>query len=1754
MAETLITDTVTPGDMSRLSAEQKRALLSQLLLKEAAGNASQHPLSYGQRSLWYLHQMAPTSPAYTICYAGVIAGPLDAPALERAAQHLVDRHPILRTTYTLRDGEPVQLVHPRCTARIARAELGPDQYELDGWCRRESNRPFDLETGPVFRLTLLRRADDDHVLLMSVHHIAVDFWAIDVMLDELRMLYRPEPGGAPLPPAPRYVRYADEQRRLLEGPEGERLWRYWNRQLAGDVDDLRLPLDRPRGAVQSHRGAVHRFTLDSTLTAGLKEVGRRFGTTPFVTLLAAYTALLHRYSGQDAFFVGSPFACRDGADREGLVGYVANPVVLRADLAGDPAFPDLLRRTRTTVLEALSHQEFPFGLLVERLAPARSPGHSPLFQVSFVWEQQRRFRDWTTDTDPRTSVSGLDLRTLSIGQGGAPLDLMMLIGEIGDQFSAALQYDTDIFDESTIARMAGHFITLVEGIVADADRPVSELPVLTAAEQSQLDAWNDTSVSWDGPHCLHELIAESARRNPDAPAVSFGELTLTHAELDVRAEEFAHRLQPAGAGPDVIVPVLLERSVDLVVALLGVLKAGAAFMPLDPSLPPARLAAMISDARGAPVCVTADRHRALVAGFAGDVVCADTSTGSVPAGRVEAATTPDDLAYAIHTSGSTGRPKAALNTHRGICNRLRWMQQAYPLHDADRILHKTPVTFDAAVWEIFWPLTVGAQVVVAEPERHRDVPYLVQLIADESVSTVFFVPSVLRAVVAEAGLSRCADLRRVFCAGETLPYELAQRFTACSDAELVNEYGPSETAIGVTHFRCSPGAFGSPVPIGRPIANTRIHLLDRHGHPVPVGVAGELYIGGAAVGRGYLDRPEATAASFLADPFAERAGQRMYRTGDLCRYLPDGNIVFVGRVDDQVKVNGVRIEPGEVEAALLAHPAVEDSAVAATTDDRGNTLLVAHIVATGEMPTTSELRRFLLDRLPAAMVPAIFVQAGALPRTVSGKVDRRALAAAVVSGPAEPDHVAPRSAAETVLAEIWCEVLGLDRIGVHDDFFALGGSSTHSVEVSVRAKAAGLPLTPESVFLCGTIADLAAEYDTGTAEPVSVMPEPCNTVIESLGTYLPAQAVSTETVLADCETPIRIPLQRLTGIRNRRVAGRGEYSLDIARHAALDCLARSSYRPADIDVIIACNISRCDGPDHRFTCEPSTAVRLRDLCGLQRAFAFDITNACAGMWTGITVADSFLKTGLVRRALVVSGEYITHLMRTAQKEIEGAMDPRLACLTLGDGGAAVILERGPNTRVGFHDIDMATLGRYSGMCVAKATDRPHGGGVMNCDSIAGTAVAVKHSVPYLAAVMRRHEWGPDRCDHLIIHQTSETSLNDGVVAVNRLFGKTVAHAGNTICNLAERGNTSTTTHLIALNDNIQNNRIRSGDNVVFGITGSGVTVGAALYTLDDLPDRMRRPVDTQRRGAASGSRHVPPPPPVRIRIEGLGTAPADESTGSVRSAVLAAGACLQHSGIDRRELGLIVHVGVYRDECISEPAIAAFVAGELGVNDVIDTPEEPTTFAFDILNGAVGFLNACQVAAEMIATGKAGAHAMVVASEVETNGIDSGHPRYGLCETGTALMLGRSGGAEGFGRIVFRHHPEYGDALQVYTQHRDGHGWLQIDRGPKLVAHYLDCIPAAVEELLEFEGLDRADISAVIPPHLSSEDRVELAARLDIPLAKFVHSGQDLDPFTSTVPHGLIRAREDGMVRSGDVGLIIAAGSGLQIGCTTYRF
>ncbi|HEV2756650.1 MAG TPA: amino acid adenylation domain-containing protein, partial [Actinomycetota bacterium] len=1015
---------------------------------EPAPRDSEAVLSFAQQRLWFLDQLEPGSAEYNIPHALRVRGGLDLDALGRALSDVVARHEALRTTFGAVDGEPVAVVHDAWEVALEVTELShldPDKAELEAQriAEAEAMRPFDLERGPLLRARVLRLGPDDHVLLLVMHHIVSDGWSTGVFMRELSALYGGE--GARLPQLPvQYADFAAWQRRWLSGDVLQRQLDYWRERLAGLAPVLELPADHPRPPVKTARGRTHSFAVDAATMAALRALGRARNATPFMTLTAAFQALLARYSGSDDIAIGTPIAGRTRAEVEGLVGFFVNTLVLRTDLSGDPTFGELVERVRDVALGAYAHQDVPFEKLVEELHPQRSLSHTPLFQVMFAL-QQAGSGDGPALGDAALDAFALDTTT-------AKFDLTL--GMVEDDAGAAgvVEYNLDLFEPATIERMAGHLTNLLEAVAATPETSLSELELLSPAERHHVVVeLNDTAADHPTGVLVHELFEVRVREAPDAVALVFDDGELSYGELNARANRLARHLVEAGAGPDVPVAICLERGPDLIVALLAALKSGGAYVPLDPAYPAERLAFMLQDT-GAPVVVTS-------ALLAEDGVSVHPHTDL---GRV---TSPDDLAYVIYTSGSTGTPKGVAVEHRSLVNLVSWHTAAYDVSPGDRATHLAPLGFDASVWEL-WPYLCSGATVVLPPEHVRTSPEELVEWLDANGITITFLPTALVHEVLGGGHGDSLTARTILTGGDQL--RMRPRHDAAF--ELVNHYGPTEATVVASAGIVEPTG-EAPPSIGRPIDNTAVYVLDPHGNPVPLGVPGELYVGGAGVARGYVNRPGLTAERFVPDPFSGVPGARLYRTGDRARYLSDGDIEFLGRVDHQVKIRGFRIEPGEIEACLVAHDAMRDAVVVARSDG-GDKRLVAYVV--GDVATTSELRAYVSKSLPDYMVPAHFVVLDELPLTPNGKLDRAALPAPEGRPELGVAYAAARTPAEEVLAAIWCEVLGLERVGIHDNFFELGGDSILSIQIVARANAAGLGLTPRLLFQHQTVAALAA--------------------------------------------------------------------------------------------------------------------------------------------------------------------------------------------------------------------------------------------------------------------------------------------------------------------------------------------------------------------------------------------------------------------------------------------------------------------------------------------------------------------------------------------------------------------------------------------------------------------------------------------------------------------------------------------------------
>ncbi|HSE18131.1 MAG TPA: amino acid adenylation domain-containing protein [Pyrinomonadaceae bacterium] len=1067
------------------------------------------PLSYGQQSLWFLQQLAPESVAYNIASAIKIKTKPDVAALRRAFQSLVERHAALRTTFSAVQGKAVQHVHEQRMASFETVDASLwDDAALAERLRAEAHRPFDLEHGPLLRALLFSRADEEHVLLVVAHHIVIDFWSLAILMRELGELYRD--GQTATSHTSNYCDYVRWEQRLLAGEAGERLAAFWQKELAGELPVLDLHTDRPRPTVQTFRGASEPLRLDAPLTARLKALARANDATLFITLLAAFKALLYRYTGQEDLLVGSPTAGRHSAQFASTVGYFVNPVVLRSSPKGALSFAEFLQQVRHTTLAAFAHQEYPFALLVKQLQPERDPSRSPLFQAMFTLNKAQLSGEEAMgafslgEAGARMNLGGLPLESMRLDQRIAQFDLSLTMVEVGNELSASLEYNTDLFDAVTIQRLLGHFQTLLQGVIAGPWKSLDRLPLLNDDERHLLlDEWSvavedratgkrsvEHAEETGFTLFVQEMFEQQVERHPESTAVVFDGARLSYAELNARANRLAHYLRRGAVGMDVPVAICVERSLEMFVAVLGVLKAGGAYVPLDPRYPPERLAFMLSDT-GAPWLLT-QRHllEGLPQGHA-RALCLDEDWDELAReseDNPKVTQEPDSLAYLIYTSGSTGRPKSVMVSHRSMAAVYRSWQKPYFLDSSPCVLQMANFSFDVFTGDVLRGLMSGGRLVLCTQDTLLSPQALYELMRAEKVELAEFVPALLRQLLLYLEETRqTLDFMRVLISGSDALYAEEYkklRWLCGDDARVFNTYGLTEATIDNLIFESSTADVNSSgaAPLGRPFAGVRIYLLDTQLQPVPVGVTGELYVGGGCLARGYLKRPDLTAARFIPNPFADEPGARLYQTGDLARFLPDGNIESLGRKDEQVKVRGYRIELGEIEAALKQHARVRDAVVVAGSNGdgahemRGEKRIFAYVVATGEHKLESkQLREFLAESLSEQMIPSAFVFLDAIPVTPNGKVDRRALPAPdfSIDFPISDIDDIPRTESERILVRIWSELLKLERIGRHDNFFHLGGDSILSIQVVARARQSGLLLTPRQIFEHPTIAALA---------------------------------------------------------------------------------------------------------------------------------------------------------------------------------------------------------------------------------------------------------------------------------------------------------------------------------------------------------------------------------------------------------------------------------------------------------------------------------------------------------------------------------------------------------------------------------------------------------------------------------------------------------------------------------------------------------
>ena len=1055
--------------------------------------------SFAQERLWFLAQLEPDDPSYIVPAAVRLVGSLDVQAFERSINEIVSRHEALRTTFENVNGLPVQVIAPSQVVQLPIVDLqrtpGAERWSLiQRMAKEEAWLPFDLARGPLLRIKLLRLAENEHVCLASLHHIISDGWSAGVFMRELALLYGAFCADRPSPLPALSLQYADFaqwQRQWLQGRVFEEQLAYWTRHLGGTLPLLVLPADHQPPAVRTWQGACHDLSLSTSLSEALRDLSKREGVTLFMTLLAAFATLLYRYTGQEDVIIGSPIANRNRVEIEGLIGFFLNTLVLRNDLSGDPRFLDLLASVRQVTLKAYEHQDLPFERLIRELQPERDLDSTPLFRVMLVLQTPA----------PELELPGLTLQPLKFERGIAQTDLMLDLSDKPEGIEGILEYSADIFDAATIERMARHFHVLLEGIVDDPTRHLSELPLLTEAERHRmLVAWNEAGSECPGDKCLHDLFEEQAGRTPDAVAVVFQDQHLTYGALNERAGRLACYLCDLGVRPEVQVGIYVEPSLAMVVGILGILKAGGAYVPLDVSYPGERLALMLAETRVA-VLLTQERLRERLRDQDATLICLDwdwEKVSRVSAKSVRSGARPDNLAYTIFTSGSTGEPKGILATHEAAASRCIALSKKFRLEPDDRVLQFAAISFDVSVEELYPTWIAGATLCLLADRMVAPNWELTRLVDDEKLTVLNLPSSFWHEWVLELGDSGGhvpRSLRTMVVGSERVSPERFANWRAMDTGHVgwINAYGPTETTVSCVHY--GPGDVEgvkgrSEVPVGRPLDDTKVYLLDARLQPVPLLVPGEICISGLGLARGYLNRPALTAERFIPDPFGDEPGARLYRSGDLGRYLPDANVEFLGRADHQVKIRGFRVEPQEIETILGRHPNVRDAAVVVRADTSADTRLIACIVPNWqaerktdeerELELTQEIKSYLGRYVPGYMMPSAFVVLEAMPTTPTGKIDRLALSSLDhVEVEMVRDSIPPRTPTEHVLADIWTDVLELESIGVEDDFFRLGGHSLLAARVASRVREAfRIELPLRSVLETRTIASLAGYIDS----------------------------------------------------------------------------------------------------------------------------------------------------------------------------------------------------------------------------------------------------------------------------------------------------------------------------------------------------------------------------------------------------------------------------------------------------------------------------------------------------------------------------------------------------------------------------------------------------------------------------------------------------------------------------------------------------
>ena len=1725
------------------------------------------PLSKAQNRLWILSNFSKANVAYNMVGVIHLEGNFDQKLFERVILDLTERHEILRTTFNEVDGKVCSVIHDSIASPVSYCSFRQHKnLELGHLIEDMVQHNFNLEKGPLLKVKVVELSDAKYAVIINMHHIISDGWSLKIFINESSELYNAYLSGTtPLLPELE-IQHADyvvwEEKQT---DSNQKSLDFWTKYLESPCENSTFPLQYQRSSIQSFDGALYQRTIPSEFTEKIRNTASRLGITPFTVMFSAYNLLLHKYTNQTDIITGTPIANRDIEETHNIIGFFVSTLPIRSKIQSDLSIKHYIKTLQEECAKAFDHKNVPLDEIVNKIKIQKHANRNPLFQTVFSYEN--------IEQKP-LNFKGVNAYIEQIEGYYSKFDLTFSVKKNGAETLISIEYARQLFDEQYMEILVDCYLNTLQFVTDFYDNSVASFSVVPELLREKIHTWNNTDVPYKDIPTVGQLLEEQVKQHPLKVAYCTSEVEFTYSELFKKVNTIASLFEEEGLKKNDLVALLLSRDQHLLPAMLACLKTGVAYIPLDPSYPEKRLEYILKHA-GLAHIVTNIKDKLSIETEAYKIIDV-TDTSHANESNSTCDVTPEDTAYIIYTSGSTGQPKGVEVSNMALSNFLLSMKNKPRMDRDDNLLALTSTSFDISGLELFLPVISGGTVVLADENQAKNPDHIINLIEKFDISVIQATPTTWR-LLKEIDWQGNKRLKALI-GGEPVPSDVVKWLLSVTK-EAWNMYGPTETTIWSTIHKFQDS--DNIVKIGRPVNNTQVFILDNDDQPVPPFTVANLYIGGAGLAKGYYKDKEKTEQLFR-NLIIDDVSRRLYKTGDLAYYLPEGDLVHQGRTDFQVKVDGYRIELDEINFALQKHKDIIQAYCIVTSADNGNKI-IAYLRSRKKDIFVEAIRNHLQESLPAYMLPREYRIIDEFPLTPNGKIDHKKIVQTVHTRISNKKYIAPKSAQEKTIAAIWQEILGMEKVGLDDNFFDLGGASVQSVKIASKALKKGLMIKPEQLFEFPTVRQLAdkAEAITGVSTGSSYIDQEelkmsdelvynpdsddkiptelnsKNLLIESIAHYQPSKSISSRELIEGCKNKVRFPMERLTGIHRVDVAGEDEGSFELAVNAVDKCFNISKYRAEDIDLIISCNIFRMSS-DTNIEVDPGLSIRVKKHFNCVNAITYDISNACSGVFTGLMLADNFIKANKGKRCLIVSGEFLSHVVRTTQREVIDYLDLRISGLTGGDSGLAMVVEHTSNSNVGFKHLDFFTMGAYSDLCIIKNSPEKTGGMIINTDAIrmaeAGHLEGAKHTLKALKST----RWTPEMIDYIIMHQASSTTITNAMSEMNKLFGRQLTHDENVINNLRNRGNTATTTHWIATLDNIRNGKISQGKNMVYFISGSGLNLGTGLYVFDDLPERIKAQEENGHKSEkVSPSDEVSyDSPSSTIAIDAVGVSNFNSNENGMDLLKLAGEGAIRKSGYDKDDIDTIIYTGVHRDEYTYEPSIGTMLAGMLEINSSVNLVQTgKKSVALDIYNGDLGFLNACFAAQTLIQSG-AKDNVLIALSEIDNNkryGYDSS---FRIKEAGAAAIVKKVAWHEdkGFKHFSFKSDV---DVMDHYQSKATIHGpkvKLETYESNALTEKWIALILDCIDDLMEKSNVTLNEINHIIPPQRG----LEFASRFKAAINHFngqMHSLEDnLDYKGMSIPFCIEKGLEQNKFQAGDKAIFIGISGGLQAGAVLYNF